>query len=258
MVQQFEDEVTKTTIELDSLQKILSSLHAKYAEERFLLMEKSVVKRINRAAFAGMWIDKPLEGKRKKIIKKENPDTLILLGDVKSSIQNITKTEWNDVPYFFEEIKNSLDIILIPGNHDSNIDRLIPNDVTLIGSKGMIIDDILLTHGHTMPSKNYSNVNNIIMGHIHPVYFDQNSLLNGERIWISIKTEKSKIFPSTKGNLNITIIPSFNPYFYATEKRYYKKSISPIVEKIKDSTMAKILTLDGTIIGNESIIDQVL
>ncbi len=49
-----------------------------------------------------------------KIIKKENPDTLILLGDVKSSIKNITKSEWNDVPYFFEELKNSLEIILIP------------------------------------------------------------------------------------------------------------------------------------------------
>ena len=107
----------------------------------------------------------------KKIIKKENPDTLVLLGDVKSSIQTITKSEWKDVPYFFEEIKNSLEIILIPGNHDSNIEKLIPNDITLIGSKGMIIDDVLLTHGHTMPSENYSNVNNIIMGHIHPVYF---------------------------------------------------------------------------------------
>ena len=193
-----------------------------------------------------------------KIIKKENPDTLILLGDVKSSIQSITNSEWKDVPYFFEEIKNSLDVVLIPGNHDSNIDKLIPSDVTVISSKGMIIDDVLLTHGHTMPSKNYSSVNNIIMGHIHPVYFDKNSLLNGQRIWISIKTDKSKIFPSTRGELNITIVPSFNPYFYATEKKYYKKSISPIVEKIKDSTMAKILTLDGTIIGNESIINQVL
>ena len=183
-----------------------------------------------------------------KIIKKENPDTLILLGDVKSSIQSITDLEWKDIPYFFEEIKNSLEVILVPGNHDSHIDRLIPNDVTVISSKGMILDDVLLTHGHTMPSKNYSSVNNIIMGHIHPVYFDKNSLLNGERIWISIKSDKSKIFPDTKGNLNITIVPSFNPYFYATEKKYYKKSISPIVEKIKDSTTAKILTLDGTII----------
>ena len=193
----------------------------------------------------------------KKIIKEENPDTLILLGDVKSSIQNITKSEWNDVPYFFEELK-SIEIILIPGNHDANITRLIPDNVTLISSKGMIIDDVLLTHGHTMPSKNYSNVNNIIMGHIHPVYFDENSLLNGERIWISIKTDKSIIFPSAKGKINITIVPSFNPYFYATEKRYYKKSISPIVEKIKGSAIAKIATLDGTIIGNESIINQIL
>ena len=193
-----------------------------------------------------------------KIIKKENPDTLILLGDIKSSIQSITKSEWKDVPYFFEEIKNSLEVVLIPGNHDASIDRLIPNYVTLISSKGMIIDDVLLTHGHTMPSENYSNVNNIIMGHIHPVYFDENSLLNGERIWISIKTDKSEIFSSTKGKINITIIPSFNPYFYATKKRYYKKSISPIIEKIKDTAVAKIVTLDGIIIGNESILDDLI
>ncbi len=194
----------------------------------------------------------------KKIIKKENPDTLILLGDVKSSIQNITKSEWRDVPYFFEELNDSLEIILIPGNHDANITRLIPNNVTLISPKGMIIDDVLLTHGHTMPSKNYSNVNNIIMGHIHPIYFEKNSLLNGERIWISIKTEKLNIFSSSKGKINITIIPSFNPYFYATEKKYYKKSISPIVEKIKNDAIARIATLDGTIIGNESILSDLV
>jgi len=193
-----------------------------------------------------------------KIIKKENPDTLILLGDIKSSIQSITKSEWEDIPYFFEEIKNSLEVILIPGNHDANIDRLIPNYVTMISSKGMIIEDVLLTHGHTMPSDNYSNVNNIIMGHIHPVYFDKNSLLNGERIWISIQTNKSEIFSSAKGKINITIIPSFNPYFYATEKKHYKKSISPIIEKIKDSAIAKIVTLDGTIIGNESVLNDLI
>ena len=193
-----------------------------------------------------------------KIIKNENPDTLILLGDIKSSIQTITKSEWNDVPYFFEEMNELLEVILIPGNHDSNIDKLIPNYVTLISAKGMIVDDVLLTHGHTMPSENYSNVNNIIMGHIHPVYFDKNSLLNGERIWISIKTNKSEIFSSTKGKIKITIVPSFNPYFYATEKRYYKKSISPIIEKIKDSVTAKIVTLDGTIIGNESILNDLI
>ena len=192
------------------------------------------------------------------IIKKENPDRLILLGDVKSSIQSITNLEWKDVPYFFEEIKNSLEVILIPGNHDSNIDRLIPSEIIVSSSKGMILGDVLLTHGHTMPSNNYSNVNNIIMGHVHPVYFDENSLLNGERIWISIKTDKSEIFTSTKGKINITIVPSFNPYFYTNKKRHYKKSISPIIAKIKNKAIAKIVTLDGTIVGNESMLDDLI
>tara|TARA_Y100000590_G_scaffold378753_1_gene445939 strand:- start:2161 stop:2910 length:750 start_codon:yes stop_codon:yes gene_type:complete len=192
------------------------------------------------------------------LIKRENPETLILLGDIKSSVTTITKEEWHDIPYFFEEIENSLDIILIPGNHDANIDKLIPNEITLSSSKGMIIDDVLLTHGHTMPSENYSNINNIIMGHIHPVYFEKNSLLNGERIWISIKTSKSEIFPSSNGKINITVVPSFNPYFYATEKKFYKKSISPIIEKVKDVSSARIVTLDGTIIGNETILGELI
>ena len=38
----------------------------------------------------------------------------------------------------------------------------------------------------------------------------------------------------------------------------YKKSISPIIDKIKRISSAKIVTLDGTIIGNELIIDQVI
>ena len=54
-----------------------------------------------------------------------------------------------------------------------------------------------------------------------------------------LKTDKSEIFSSTKGKINITIVPSFNPYFYATEKKYYKKSISPIVEKIKETSDSK-------------------
>ena len=105
------------------------------------------------------------------IIDKTKPDSLILLGDVKSSINSITKVEWETVPAFFENITKLIDIILVPGNHDANIEKLIPNEITLAGSKGIIVDDILLTHGHTMPSENFSQINTIVMGHIHPVFF---------------------------------------------------------------------------------------
>jgi putative SbcD/Mre11-related phosphoesterase len=191
-------------------------------------------------------------------ISHERPDAVILLGDIKSSIKNISKNEWSEVPLFFEKIKEKCRVILIPGNHDANIQRLVPEGVSMISSTGMVEENILLTHGHTMPSENFSHVDKIIMGHVHPVFFQEDSILNGQRVWVSLKTEKQNVFPNKRGEIEITIVPSFNRYFYAAHKKKYKKSISPIIEKIKNVSSAKIITLDGTIIGNESIIEQVI
>ena len=116
----------------------------------------------------------------------------------------------------------------------------------------------MLTHGHTLRSENFSHVDKIIMGHLHPVFFQENSIINGQRVWVSIKTDKKNIFPSKTGEIEIIIVPSFNKYFYATHRKQYKKSISPIINKINEISKAKIITLDGTIIGNESMIDHVI
>ena len=191
------------------------------------------------------------------IISKTKPDSLILLGDVKSGIKSITKMEWDIIPVFFENISKLIDTVLVPGNHDASIEKLIPNEITLASSKGIIVDDILLTHGHTMPTENFSQVNTIVMGHVHPVFFQEESLINGERVWASIKCEKQKIFLSKSGELELIILPSFNKYFYTTQKKFYKKSISPIIEKM-DVIQAKILTLDGTIIGDEHLLPAVI
>ena len=192
-----------------------------------------------------------------KILDMTQPDSIILLGDIKSGIKSITKSEWKDVPLFFEKINEKVNVILVPGNHDASIQQLIPKEITLVSSKGIIVDDLLLTHGHTMPSENFSHVNKIVMGHVHPVFFQEKSLINGKRVWVSLKCKKQKIFPSKSGELEITIIPSFNKYFYATQKKFYKKAISPILERM-DVLEARIVTLDGTIIGNESLLSNVI
>ena len=138
--------------------------------------------------------------------------------------------EWNDVPLFFEKIKKKCNIILIPGNHDANIQRLVPEDISLISSTGMVDDNILFTHGHTMPSENFANVKKIIMGHIHPVFFQEGSIVNGERVWISIKADKGQIFPSGSGEIEIIIVPSFNKYFYATNKKNTKNQYPQLLK----------------------------
>ena len=38
-----------------------------------------------------------------EIIDVEKPDSVILLGDIKSSIKNITRNEWDEVPLFFKK-----------------------------------------------------------------------------------------------------------------------------------------------------------
>ncbi|MGB9003544.1 MAG: metallophosphoesterase [Nitrosotalea sp.] len=192
-----------------------------------------------------------------KIIESEKPDSLILLGDIKSSVESISKIEWSAVPLFFE-IGKKIETIVIPGNHDGNIQKLVPEWVTVSSSSGLVIGDTLLTHGHVMPSENLSHINKIVMGHVHPVYFHEGSVLDGQRVWVSIKAEKNQIFPSTTGEIEIIIVPSFNKYFYATFKKSYKKSISPLINAVKTFKSAKIVTLDGSIIGNESMISSVL
>jgi metallophosphoesterase superfamily enzyme len=108
-----------------------------------------------------------------------------------------------------------------------------------------------------MPSENFSHINKIIMGHVHPVFFQKESVVNGKRVWVSIKCKKQEIFPSKTGELEIIIIPSFNRYFYSTYKKSYKKSISPILDNLQ-VLEAKIVTLDGTIIGNESLLSNII
>ena len=191
------------------------------------------------------------------LIESEKPDSLILLGDIKSGIDSISNIEWQMLPMFFE-IGKKINTIVVPGNHDGNLSRLVPDHITMTGPSGLVIDDTLLTHGHVMPSENFSQVSRIVMGHLHPVYFQEGSVIDGQRLWVSIKTSKNNIFPSTKGELEIIIVPSFNKYFYATHKRYHKKSISPILERVKENHSAKIVTLDGSIIGDESVLRTII
>ena len=191
------------------------------------------------------------------IIQMQRPDCLILLGDIKSGVESISKVEWNAVPLFFE-IGKKIETIVIPGNHDANIQKLAPQWITVSSPSGLVIGDALLTHGHVMPSENLSHVSKIIMGHVHPVYFQEGSVLDGQRVWVSILANKSQIFTSSQGYIEVTVMPSFNRYFYATHKKNHKRSISPIIEALKELKSAKIATLDGSIIGNESMIPKVL
>jgi metallophosphoesterase superfamily enzyme len=178
---------------------------------------------------------------------------IIILGDLKSSIIHITKNEWETIPLFLKELSSDMDIFLIPGNHDVNINLLVPEPVIVCKSSGLVIDDILLIHGHTIPEKTQVNINKIIMGHIHPIFINSNSVVHGKRLWIYLKVKKESIFGlKTTGITEIIIIPTFNKYFYSLSYQKESKSISPLIRQLikNDAILSGLLfTLEGSLIG---------
>jgi uncharacterized protein len=196
------------------------------------------------------------------IIKSHQIDGVILLGDVKSSIRNISKQEWNEVPEFFNILSKHASIYVVPGNHDGRIRFLIPENISIMSVKGMVLEETLLIHGHVMPSSARSSITRIVMGHIHPIFSKCDSVLDGRRIWVYVKVKSDMIFPGTAGTLDIVIMPSFNKEIYAIHKGYHKlfhkgyhNSIAPIIKRaieFKAIKKAMVVALDGSILSDDS------
>ncbi|MBA3750022.1 MAG: metallophosphoesterase [Nitrosopumilus sp.] len=134
-----------------------------------------------------------------KIISNTQIKNLIILGDLKSSVNVITQLEWNNVPYFIRSISKFCNVYLIPGNHDGNIIHLISDDVNLMSVKGMEINNILLTHGHFIPIFG-KNINKIVTGHLHPILRKEGNIVNGQKVWIRIILKKNE--KESKNNSN--------------------------------------------------------
>ena len=194
--------------------------------------------------------------------------SIIILGDLKSSITHITKNEWDTIPFFLKQLSIDMDeVFLIPGNHDAHINLLVPDSIIVCNTtSGLVIEDTLLIHGHTIPKKTKFNIKKIIMGHVHPVFIDPNSVVHGKRLWIYLKVKKEAIFglqtttgtSSSSDIIELIIVPTFNKYFYSLRSLSYREykstiSISPLIRQFikNDGILSGLLfTLEGSLIGD--------
>ena len=112
-----------------------------------------------------------------KILKKlvalfdeYKPDSLLIVGDVKYTVMSSEPGEWHDIPEFFDEIKNHVhEIGIIRGNHDANLEPMLPENVEMHPATGVIVNDVGLFHGHKWPSPALLGCKTLVMGHLHPV-----------------------------------------------------------------------------------------
>jgi metallophosphoesterase superfamily enzyme len=209
-----------------------------------------------------------------KTIQKTQIKNMIILGDLKSSTNTITQSEWDNVPYFVRSLAKLCNIYLIPGNHDGNIIHLVSNSVNLMAAKGMEINDILLTHGHAVP-KIGKGINKIVTGHLHPILIKEGNILNGQKVWIKIILKKNEVDhikntanKNSVRKIEFIIIPHFNNYLthgieFSIENKLKGKSKLPLLHNLTTKQQWKmeevfVVSLDGALVGSESELDKIL
>ena len=219
-----------------------------------------------------------------QLIERYKPTGIIFLGDVKHAIAKIEMEEWRDIPDFFEAVaKRVQNIQVIPGNHDGNLDPLLPEAVKVLPSTGIVFGGVGLFHGHTWPAPELLKCRDLVTGHVHPTvaFRDTIGFRITRQVWVKAKCDGPHLAKSILRSLsikpakdpidtlqnrfkikfrasNLLIMPSFNDFLGGrpiNEKTLGKdpKSsafIGPILRSrsinIDDS---EVYMLDGTFLG---------
>ena len=104
------------------------------------------------------------------ILSKYKPQRLVILGDVKYTVVSSELGEWHDIPDFFMQLRSYIgDVAVVRGNHDANIEPLLPENVAILPATGTAIGDVGVFHGHKWPSPALLGCRTLVMGHLHPV-----------------------------------------------------------------------------------------
>lgn len=181
------------------------------------------------------------------------PTQLILLGDIKHNIPSPSWQERKDVRNFLTDIASYAEVHIVPGNHDGNIDRLVPPSVTLHPSSGFSLPDINVgfVHGHRWPRKEVMHCDKIVMAHTHPTVMLKDSL--GYQAfapcWLRggfLPEETHDKYPDAK-NPTVVIMPAFNALCGGSAIN--KDGVVGPMGNILDIDELKIFLLDGSSLG---------
>ncbi len=217
------------------------------------------------------------------LLTEHKPDVLLILGDIKYTVVKAELGEWHDIPDFFNELQNYVgEIDIIRGNHDANLEPLLPENVKILPATGTTIGDTGLLHGHKWPSPSLLKCKTLVMGHVHPVvvFRDPSGFKITRQVWVKahcnteqlsrILLQKHRIKIESTANAalkkqygfepstqDVFLMPSFNDFLGGraiNETRIVKKGqatmIGPMLRSgVLDLDNADIYLLDGTYLG---------
>jgi len=214
------------------------------------------------------------------LLSEYKPDRLLILGDVKHTIATAEIGEWHDIPDLFNELKTKVrEILVIRGNHDGNLEPLLPDSVDLLPATGFAFGETGFFHGHQWPTPSILQCRSLVMGHVHPVvaFRDPAGFRITRQVWVKIqcdrkrlsqailerhnKKEKSRMLESLNEEpetIELLIMPSFNDFLGGRPLNESRLTSGALNETIAgpvlrsdavDLENAETYLLDGTFLG---------
>jgi putative SbcD/Mre11-related phosphoesterase len=133
------------------------------------------------------------------LVHDHHPDRLLLLGDIKHGVPITSFQEQREIPKFFEILQKEVETIdVVRGNHDGNIQNLVPNNVSIHSSRGLVLGEdykVAAIHGHAWPYPKLLAADLIVMGHNHPTVLLRTPLgvSISQRVWVKGRCEGSSL-----------------------------------------------------------------
>ena len=216
------------------------------------------------------------------LITDYQPQKLLVLGDVKHTVATAQMSEWHDIPDFFNELKKQVqEIFVIRGNHDGNLEPLLPEAVKIQPATGITVGEIGFFHGHQWPSPTLLGCKTLVMGHVHPMvaFRDPAGFRISRQVWVKadcnamaltkvllqkhrIKVEKTpeetlrKHFKTNARTTQLFIMPSFNDFLGGrplNEKRLDQPKTDIVGPVLRSEAVnmenPETYLLDGTFLG---------
>jgi hypothetical protein len=215
-----------------------------------------------------------LLAKLEELVRRYKPQDLIILGDVKHTVATAETSEWHDVPDFFNGLGKLVQKIrVIRGNHDGNLEPLLPDNVELLPSTGIVLGKTGFFHGHRWPAPSVLECKTIIMGHVHPVVSlrDPAGFSITRQVWIKMNCSRERLANALRQKykletvrhlkseaLQLFIMPSFNDFLGGrplNERRLDaagqpRGAVGPILRsEAVDMETAEVYLLDGNYLG---------
>lgn len=157
-------------------------------------------------------------------VQAVSPDRIVLLGDVKHNVPQVSWQEKDEIPHFLETLAGHAHVDILPGNHDGGIEFLFSSqkDIKVHSSRGAVLDEIGYFHGHTWPAPQLLAASHVITAHNHPTvrFTDTFGYSIVEPAWIRTRFKPENL-KERFGNLDfenreewadpeVFIMPAFN------------------------------------------------